>query len=58
MQPNLSPCLGDQAQLHVTAWNKWVVWRCRQQIDPVCTPLSETLNYISTLLKKAYCIEL
>ena len=35
-----------------SAWNKWVRWCCRQQIDPVCAPLSEILNYLSTLFEK------
>ena len=35
-----------------SAWNKWVSWCCRQQIDPVCWPLSEILNYLSTLFEK------
>ena len=34
-----------------SAWNKSVSW-CRQQINPVCTPLSEVLNYLSTLFDK------
>ena len=35
-----------------SAWNKWVSWCCRQQIDPICAPLSEILNYLSTLFEK------
>ena len=35
-----------------SALNKWVSWCCRQQIDPVCVPLSEMLNYLSTLFEK------
>ena len=35
-----------------SAWNKWVSWCCRQQIDPVCAPLSGILNYLSTLFEK------
>ena len=34
------------------AWSKWVSWCCRQQIDPVCVPLSGILNYLSTLFEK------
>ena len=44
VQPNLSPCPGNQVQLQLT--NKWVSWCCRQQIDPVCAPLSGILNYL------------
>ena len=35
-----------------SAWNKWASWWCRQQIDPVCAPLSGILNYLSTLFEK------
>ena len=35
-----------------SAWNKWVSWCCRQQIDPVCALLSGILNYLSTLFEK------
>ena len=35
-----------------SAWNKWVIWCCQQQIDRVCAPLSEILNYLSTLFEK------
>ena len=35
-----------------SAWNKWVSWCCRQQIDPVSAPLSGILNYLSTLFEK------
>ena len=35
-----------------SAWNKWVSWCCRQQIDPVCALLSGVLNYLSTFFEK------
>ena len=35
-----------------SAWNKWVIWCCQQQIDRVCAPLSKILNYLSTLFEK------
>ena len=35
-----------------SAWNKWVSWCCRQQIDPVCAPLIGILNYLSALFEK------
>ena len=35
-----------------SACNKWFSWCCRQQIDPVCAPLSEHLNHLLTLLEK------
>ena len=35
-----------------SAWNKWVSWCCREQIDPVCAPLSGVLNYLSTFFEK------
>ena len=41
-----------------SAWSKWVSWCCRQQIDPVCAPLSGILNYLSTLFEKVYNIKL
>ena len=36
-----------------SAWNKWVSWFCRQQIDQVYAPLSEILNYLSTMFEKS-----
>ena len=30
-----------------SSWNKWVSWCCQQQVDPVCAPLDEILNYLS-----------
>ena len=37
--------------VYKSAWNKWVRWCYRKQIDPVCAPLSEILNYLSTLFE-------
>ena len=57
---NFKQC--NQANLHIQearhnctlqiSLKKWVSWCYRKQTDPVCAPLSEILNHLSTLFEK------